>query len=162
MLISFILDLADGVIDFIAFDTFNLNILDISIGVVPVSLLSLSMWSTVFGALGLCLSRYLSQTTATVVAVTVGYLFAVVVQTIIIKLKKVKNNTESTASILDRKATVCNTIKENGYGTVSFSKPDGSVVSFPSRSSDGLEIQQGTEVTVDSFKNGVVFVKRKD
>lgn len=161
MAVSLVLDLLDGAFDFLVFDVFSFDIGNISIGIVPISLLSLSMWSVVFGVLGLFLSKSLDQTITLVVSTLVGYLFAVIVQTVLVKLKKVKNLTENVESILDRKAFVCNRIGKDSYGNVSFSKPDGSVVSFPAKSCDGSEIQQGVEVDVTDFKSGVVYVKRK-
>lgn len=161
-LLTLISSAIDGFFDFVAFDVFQLDIGDISVDFLPLSINALSLASLLFGGVGLLLESKFSLLVTNVIAGIIAYVSAVILQTFIKYLKNVKNFADTQQMMFARVGHIQNAIKENGFGSVSLAITNSSVVSFTAKSFDGSEIPQDTEVEVVEFKDNVAIVKPKE
>ncbi len=138
----------------------------LSIGLIPTSLLSLSAFAVVFGTSGalMTLSEWNFIVTL-LLSAGVGYLMAVIIQTIINSLKKAQTInsgiSENELALYDGK--IVDTILPGQYGTVSFSTLKNVLVSYPAKCADeNIKLEAGKIVAVKEFKNGIFIVEPKN
>ncbi len=138
----------------------------VSIALLPTSLSSISAMAITFGAFGtvMTLSNHRSLSTF-ILALLLGYLVSVMVQTIIKSLKKIQSrNTgvdENELLLYDGK--IIDTILPGQLGTVSFVTLNNTLVSYPARCDDNsMKLTAGRTVKVKEFKNGVFIVEPKN
>jgi membrane protein implicated in regulation of membrane protease activity len=164
--------LFDGVLDGIdwldsitAIDLdFGIDVGDFDICFLPFSVQSICAGLLVFGAAGKVLEGGALKNIAVVgIAVALGYVVAVLVQTLIRKLKKVENTTYSTDELLLYDAKVVNTIIKGGFGSVSVTTTDGITSTYPAKADDpNISIRQDSIVHIVEFQGNVAIVQEKD
>lgn len=143
---------------------FGIDVGDFDICFLPFSIQSICAGLLVFGAVGKVLEGGALTTIAvTLIAVAVGYVVAVLVQTMIRRLKKVENTTYSTDQLLLYDAKVVNTIVKGGFGSISITTNDGITSTYPAKAEDpNAVIRQNSLVNVVEFRNNVAIVVEKD
>lgn len=168
LILGQITNLLDGLFDGISsfFDGLNIDLSidigDASICILPFSIQSICAGLLVFGAVGKML-LHKGVTFCLIVAIIVGYLVAVLVQTMIHKLRKIENTTYSKEQLLLFDTKVVNTIKAGKFGSVSITTLDGITTSYPAKAKDPLiEIRQETKVQVLFFDKNVAIVEIDD
>lgn len=152
----------DGFADFVAFDFLNLDIGDVQIDFLPLSVNSLCLASLIFGGSGYLLSQKFSLLTSNIAAGLLAYIMAVILQSCISRLKKYENLSIDESILLISKGVIQNKIPANGYGSVCIKLPNSSNVSYPAKSQDGSEIPQGTVVEIVEFSRSRLIVKPAD
>lgn len=162
-----ITDIIDGFFDGITGMLEGLHIdLNIELGNVHLCLLPFSVQSIcagllVFGAVGKMLIHKSNQVLSIIIALVLAYLIAIVIQTLIHKLKKIENTTYSKEQLILFDAKIVNTIALGGFGSVSITTLDGITTSYPAKSvvpSEG--IRQDTKVRVLYFEKNVAIVEK--
>lgn len=163
---SLVADFLDGCADLISVD---LDFLDLDIGDVQLSLLPLSINSIcagllVFGGIGYLMQKgsVMGILWINVIAVASGYLVAVIVQTMIRQLKRVEHPAYKEEELLLSDAKVINRIPADGLGSVSIELPGSSSVSYPAKSYNQQMIPQNTMVEVVEIQGGIVVARPKD
>ncbi len=164
--------LFDGVLDGISWlDGLNGLDLDFDIDIggfdvcfLPFSVQSICAGLLVFGAAGKVLEGgALTAVTVVIIAVAMGYLVAVVVQTLIKRLKDVENTTYSTDQLLLYDAKVVNTIVKGGFGSISITTNDGITSTYPAKAQNPeTVIRQDSVVSILEFQDNVAIVMEKD
>lgn len=169
LILGQIVNIIDGFFDGLSGMLEGLHIdLNIEIGhmhlcLLPFSVQSICAGLLVFGALGKMLIHKSNQTLSIIIAVAFGYLVAVIVQTLIHKLKQVENTTYSKEQLLLFDAKIVNTIIPGGFGSVSITTLDGITTSYPAKSVVSNEgIRQDTKVRVLYFEKNVAIVEKVD
>lgn len=165
LILGQITNLLDGLFDGISsiFDGLNIHLsLDIgnaSICFLPFSVQSICAGLLVFGAIGKML-LHKGLTFCLVVAIVLGYLVSVIVQTMIQKLKNIEHTTYSKEQLLLFDAKVINTIKAGKFGSISITTLDGITTNYPAKAKDPLvEIRQDRKVQVLFFEKNVAIVE---
>lgn len=160
-LLEFLDGLFEGASDFLEgldFD-FSIDIGDVSICLIPVSIQSICAGLLFFGAAGKIAFNGENYLVANIVAVLIGYLAAAAVQTLIRKLKKIEHSPSSQDRLLMCETTVTNTIPAGGYGAVSIKTEGGTTLSYPAKARDSSEtIRQNTSVHIIYFEKNVAIV----
>ncbi|WP_310602062.1 hypothetical protein [Anaerosporobacter sp.] len=142
---------------------FNFEIGDMHVSLLPFSIQSICAGLLVFGAVGKMLIHKENQVLCIVIAVALGYLMAIVVQTLIHKLKKIENTTYTKEELLLFDAKIVNTIIPGGFGSVSITTLDGITTSYPAKSANTLEgIRQDTKVKVLYFEKNIAIVEKME
>ena len=157
-----LLDIFDGI-----FDGFDINpsfeIGDTSVCFLPFSIHSICAGLLLFGAVGKTFYNGSNTVVVNIIAGVIGYLFAVVIQTFIHRLKNIENTTVSTEQLLLYDAKVINTIVANGYGSISITTMDGITSSYPAKAeAKDKVIKQDTIVSIVRFEKNIAIVKEKD
>lgn len=167
-LFSFVLgrlfDFFDGISEglFDGFD-FSIEIGDTDLCFLPFSLYSVCAGLLLYGAIGMTFYNGTNALMVNIIAGIAGYLIAVMIQTIIHRLKKVENTTISMEQLLLYDAKVIHTILANSYGSISVTTMDGITTSYPARAEDkDTVIRQNTIVSIVRFDKNVAIVKEKD
>lgn len=137
-----------GVIDFISFDFFHIDIGGWEIDFLPLSINSLCLWTLLFGGIGNILDGRYSTIKVNCISFASGYAAAFLLQILINKLKKVKNLSIDKSDILTKQAVVSNSILENRIGAVCIQLDNGSNVTYPAKSATGEPILQGLVVII--------------
>ena len=159
-LFTIVLNVFDGFADFIDFDIFELDIDgDFYIDFLPLSVNSLCLWALLFGAFGLMTEGTIPQWLIILIGLFIGYIGAVILQSLIGRLKRVKSDSSDKNELLMMKAIVCNAIPKNGMGAVSVLVSTGSKVSYPAKSYNDESIIQDTEVEIIEVKEEYVLVR---
>ena len=138
---SIVLNLFDGFVDFISIDIFQLE------------------WALVFGCTGMIFNGKLSEPALIVIGIVAGYICAVILQSIIKRLKKVENFAAEKSEILLSRGTVSNAIPKGGVGAVSILLSTGSNVTYPAKAEDGEPIKQDKEVNILRFDGDYIIVE---
>lgn len=143
---------------------FGIDFGDFDICFLPFSVQSICAGLLVFGAAGKVLEGGVLATAAVIaIAVVFGYVVAVLVQTLIRRLKRVENTTYSTDELLLYDAKVVNTIVKGGFGSISITTNDGITTNYPAKAEDpDIVIRQNSLVNVVEFQNNVAIVAEKD
>lgn len=163
-LFSLVADFVDGFCDLLSFDFLDIDIDigdDLQLSLLPLSINSICAGLLIFGGAGWLLN-YITGLTVLVVNIiagVMGYIVAIVIQTMIKKLKRVENTTLSEDQLLLNKAKVINRIPEDGLGAISVELPNSSSVSYPARSSEGISIPQETIVEIIEINKGIAIVQ---
>ena len=157
---SIVLNLFDGFVDFISIDIFQLEFgSDMVLDFLPFSINSLCLWALVFGCTGMIFNGKLSEPALIVIGIVAGYICAVILQSIIKRLKKVENFAAEKSEILLSRGTVSNAIPKGGVGAVSILLSTGSNVTYPAKAEDGEPIKQDKEVNILRFDGDYVIVQ---
>lgn len=163
LLFSGIADAFDGVFDFLDFDfDAGFEIGDTTVCLLPLSINSICTGLLIYGLLGTFLYRGDNLWVVNLVGIGFAYLAAVVVQTLIRKLRKVEHTTYSKEQLILFDAKVINTIVEGGFGSISVSSYDGITNTYPAKAENPKErINQDTIVTIVEFQDKLAIVKPK-
>ncbi|HEX3076337.1 MAG TPA: hypothetical protein VHQ24_05690, partial [Lachnospiraceae bacterium] len=90
----------------------------------------------------------------------IGYLIAVVVQTMIRKLRNIEYTTYSKEQLILFDAVVINAILPGKYGRISIQTYEGITTSYPAKAEDStVRINQDTKVRVVRFDRNVAIVQ---
>lgn len=163
-------DLFDGLFDGLSglFDSldidldFDIDIGDASFSIFPFSIQSICAGLLVFGGVGKMVNKGDNMVFANVVAAAVGYLIAILIQTLIRRLKKVEHTTYKKEELMLFDAKVVNTIVAGGFGSISVSTYDGITSTYPAKAEDKKEaLRQGTVVEIIRFEKNVAIVRDK-
>lgn len=139
----------------------NIEIGNMHLCLLPFSVQSICAGLLVFGALGKMLIHKSNQILSIIIAVAFGYLVAIIVQTLIHKLKQIEHTTYSKEQLLLFDAKIVNTIIPGGFGSVSITTLDGITTSYPAKSVVSTEgIRQDTKVRVLYFEKNVAIVEK--
>lgn len=167
LLLGQITDIIDGFFDGISgmleglhFDL-NIEIGDMHLSLLPFSVQSICAGLLVFGAVGKMLIHKSNQVLCIIIAVVLAYLVAIIIQSLIHKLKKIEHTTYTKEQLLLFDAKIVNTIVPGGFGSVSITTLDGITTSYPAKSSIPNEgIRQDTKVRVLYFEKNVAIVEK--
>lgn len=164
LIFSGIADAVDGAFDFLDFDMdVGFEIGDTTICLLPLSINSICTGLLIYGLLGTFLYRGDNLWAVNLVGIGFAYLAAVVVQTMIRKLRKVEHTTYSKEQLLLFDAKVINTIIEGGFGAISVSTYDGITTNYPAKAENPKQkIPQNTIVTIVEFQENLAIVKPKE
>lgn len=142
---------------------FGFDIGDISISLLPVSLHSICVGLMLFGAMGKILGDSLKLWMVVLIAVAVGYVGAVIIQSLIRTLRKVEHTTISREDLAGCDGHVVNTIIAGGFGSVSVTTFDGITTNYPAKADNPTQvIRQGSIVTIVRVEKNEVIVRPKD
>lgn len=135
---------------FLNFDVnFELNFL-------PLSGVSICTGLIAFGGIGLLFSNVIA-------AAVIGYAAAMAIQTMIRRLKRVKNEAMNREELYLCDGKIINTVLPGGMGTVEFDNIKGISTTFVCKSKDSAEeLKQNTQVKLSGFDGEVAIVRRKD
>ncbi len=161
-LFSLVADFIDGFCDLLSFDFLDIDIGDdLQVSLLPLSINSICAGLLFFGGTGWLLnySTNLTLLIVNIIAGVIGYLIAIIIQTMIKKLKRIENTTLSEEQLLLNKAKVINKIPEDGLGAISIELPNSSSVSYPAKSREGISIPQETVVEIIEINNGIAIVQ---
>ncbi len=158
-LISIAFRLIDGAVEFVEIDFFHLVVGDVDIDFLPLSMNALCMASILFGGISLCLTD-MSMLPRHLIAGAAAYLGAVATQTIADYLRAHQAEADIIEGVMLRKCVVCNRIPKDGYGAIVASEKGHSNINLTARSVDGMDLEQGTEVTVQRIEHHVAYVKK--
>lgn len=170
LVIGGLLDIFEGALDGI-FNLFDAGVgVDLCIGIcgidfciLPFSLQCLSAGAVVFGGIGLILFDGSNLIMANAIAGGSGYLVAVLLQTLVHKLKKIENTTYAKEDLLMLDAKVVNSIVRGGFGSISIATYDGISTVYPAKAvSEDEYIKQDTIVKIDHFEKNVAYVRVKE
>lgn len=152
-----------GVFDGLDIDLdFDIDIGDASLSVFPFSIQSICAGLLVFGGVGKLVNNGENVVTANIIGVLSGYVAAVLIHTLIRRLKKVENTTYKKEELMLFDAKVVNTIVAGGFGSISVSTYDGITGTYPAKAEDVKEaLKQGTVVEIVRFDKNVAIVRDK-
>lgn len=138
---------------------FSLEIGDTCVSLLPLSIHSISAALLGFGAIGKLVYEGDNLLVSVVAAGASGYILAVLIQTLIQKLKRTEHTTYSTEQLLLFEAKVVNTIVEGGFGSICICTPDGVSRTYPAKAADiFLRIKSETQVRILRFEKDVAIV----
>lgn len=143
--------------DFAAFDLFSIDLGEFDIDILPVSMKSLCLASTVFGSVSMLLMGQ-SMAVRHVIAGVCAYVGAFIVQNITGFLKNHQSEADSMESICSRSYVVNVSIPEQGYGSVASQDQNCSVITMTAKSLDGSAIPSGTMVSIVKITDHVAIV----
>lgn len=161
MLIGFLLLILSAAGEFLenltgAFETVLHADADFDFAFLPLSGVSICAGLIAFGGLGLLIRNPW-------LAAACGYLAAMAVQTVIRKLKKVKNEAMEREELYLCDGLIINTVLPGGLGSVEFDNIKGISTTFVCRSVNKEEkLKQNTIVKLVEFDGEIAVVKRKN
>ncbi|MDO4272493.1 MAG: hypothetical protein Q4D16_02390 [Eubacteriales bacterium] len=160
LLFHFLGEITGAVLEIFDLDFFDIDIGDFEICLLPLSFNSIGGGLIIFGGAGILLGQFLPKTPTLVAAVVCGYITAVLIQSLIRRLKKfsAESNTFDTDLLTDCKATVISRIPAEGFGVISVKVQDYGILQYPAKSSGGKDIYADTVVNIDHFIDGVAYV----
>lgn len=161
LLFHFLGEISDSISSFFDWDFFDIDIGDdFELCLLPLSFNSVGAGLLVFGGVGSLLDQSLSATATLILSLVCGYITAVLIQSLIRRLKKfsAESNTFDTALLTHCKAEVIAKIPAGGFGVISVKVPDYGILQYPAKAFSGKEIPAGTVVNIDSFTDGVAHV----
>lgn len=136
-----------------AFLNFDINV---DLNFLPISGVSICTGLIAFGGLGL-LSGNL------ILALIIGYGAAMAVQTVIRRLKRVKNEAMNREELYLCDGKIINTVLSGGLGTVEFDNIKGIATTFVCRGVDSSAVlKQNTVVKLVEFDGEIAIVRPKD
>lgn len=152
MILSF-LDGLDGVLDG-ALDCLQIHI---DLAFLPLSGTSICGGIAMFGAVGLTVNNL-------IISIVVAYIFAVLVQIGVTKLKKSKSgDTLKKEDLYMYTGKIVNTVLPGKCGCVLFQALDGTRVKYPCKSDDETQkIVDGTEVKLIRFDKSIAIIELDD
>jgi len=157
---TIVLNVFDGFADFFDLDIFQVDLDgDFYLDFLPLSINSLCLWALLFGTFGFIVEGQLPQWMVITIGLLIGYLGAVILQSIIGRLKRVKSDSSDKKDLLAATGVVCNAIPKDGMGAISVLVSTGSKVTYPARTSDGESIPQDKEVEIIEVKEEYVLVR---
>lgn len=137
-----------------------------SIALYPTSLMSLATLAIIFGAVGAVMTLTgKGAIFAFVLAVILGYLASIAVQSILKTLKKLqtRNSAFNERELMLYDGTVVDTILPGQIGSVSFVSLSNIRVNYPAKcSDDSLRLVTGKAVKVKEIKDGIIIVEPKN
>lgn len=159
-LLSLVFDIFDDVLDalFSGLEFLDFDGADVDLWFLPLSANSIFGFLLFFGGSGRLL-KYTgkSNTTIFLIACVIGYIAAIIIQSLIRKLKKIESPSINVTDLLMYEGKVENEIAEQGFGSVSFWIHDR-VVTYPAKSFDGHKISQEATVKVKEIQDQNVLV----
>lgn len=161
-LCTMILNVVDGFMDFVSFDLLDISIGDFELSLLPLSLNSLCLSFLLFGLTGFLLDGKLPAAAVCTIGITTGYLAAVLLQSLIHKVRKYETTAISETELLLHDGEVANTIPANGFGAVKVNISNESSPVYPAKSATGESIRQNTIVEILSMTDGVLSVRPSD
>lgn len=130
--------------------------LNFELNFLPLSGVSICTGLITFGGTGLLFSNV-------IVSIVIGYGAAMAVQTVIRRLKRVKNEAMNREELYLCDGKIINTVLPAGMGTVEFDNIKGISTTFVCKSADPLEeLKQNALVKLSSFDGEVAIVRLKD
>lgn len=158
--LTIVLNIFDGFVDFVSIDFFQLDIDgDFFVDFLPLSVNSLCLWALLFGCFGFVCEGKLPFVLVIVIGLLIGYVGAVILQSMIGKLRKIESYAPDKEELLMKNGVVSNAITENGMGAVSVITTSGTSVSYPAKSFDNNPIVQDKEVEIIEVHNEYVIVR---
>jgi len=170
LILGGIFDFFEGILDGI-FNLMDIGIgVDICIGIcgidfclLPFSLQCLSAGSVVFGGVGKILYHGQNLVFSNTIAGISGYFVAVLMQTLVHKLKHIENTTYAKEDLVFFDAKVINSIVKGGFGSISVTTHDGITTKYPAKALGGKDyIKQDTIVVIDHFEKNIAYVRVKE
>lgn len=158
MLVTLVLDSFESIAGLIDFDGFDVDVGDIDICVLPISMRAICLASVLFGGMGLLLNP-LPYIARNIIAGIVAYVGAVLVQTFTKYLKKHQSEADDKSLLKYSNCKVVNTIPANGFGSIVAERFGDSSVSLTAKSVSGVDIKQGAKIRIVEFKDDYVLVK---
>lgn len=138
-----------------AFLNFDFD-LDVDLDFLPLSGVSICTGLIAFGGIGLLFNHV-------IIAIAAAYAAAMVIQTIIRRLKRVENEAMSREELYLCDGKIINTVLPGGLGTVEFDNIKGIATTFVCRNTNTKEeLKQNTAVKLVEFDGEVAVVRRKD
>lgn len=167
LLLGGIFHVFDGVSNIVGslFDGFDISIDigDTCISFLPFSIHSICAGLLLYGTIGRLIFNGLNVVSSNIIAGICGYVAAVVIQTLIQKLKKVEHRTYATDELLLYEGKVINKIIKGGFGSISITTLDGITLNYPAKAEDReTEIKSGTVVEIVFFSKNIAIVREKD
>lgn len=158
---SIVCNLFDGFLDF-SIDLFDLDIGDISIDFLPLSINSICMFLLLFGGCGLLITgNGGSYVLASVIGIIVGYVGAVGVQTLIHYLRRNQSLADTNDMMLARKARVITSIEPDSFGTVVLSIEGSSDIQYTAKNIDSIRLDITDDIEIVSLDNNVAQIKKR-
>ena len=158
-IISLVFNVFDFAFDAIAVDFLDLDVGDFDICFLPLSFNAICMAAITFGGVGLLLQNE-PPMQRNIIAGILGYVAAVVIQSIIKYLKKHSTDAKYIDKILGKECIISNRVPEHGYGAIVYKEEGQADISMPAKSEDSLVYEQGTRVLVVDVKDQVAIVKK--
>lgn len=164
MIFAGIADAFDGIFDFIDLDLdTGFEIGDTTVCLLPLSIQSICTGLLIYGLIGTLCYRGDNLLFVNLLGLGFAYLAAVLIQTLIRKLRKVEHTTYSKEQLFLFDAKVIHTIVEGGFGAISISTYDGITSTYPAKAQNPEErIPQDSMVTIVEFQDKLAIVKRKE
>lgn len=139
-----------------AFEAFLNMDINLELVFLPISGVSLCTALITFGGMGLLLHNPF-------IAGGIAYIAAMIVQTIIRRLKKVENEAMNREELYLCDGKIINTVLPGGLGTVEFDNIKGISATFACRTVNREEmLKQNTVVELVDFDGEIAVVKKKD
>lgn len=141
MLVTLVLDSFESIAGLIDFDGFDVDIGDLDICVLPISMRAICLASVLFGGMGLLLNP-LPYIVRNIIAGIVAYVGAVLVQTFTKYLKKHQSEADDKSLLKYGNCKVVNTIPANGFGSIVAERFGDSSVSLTAKSMSEAEAEK--------------------
>lgn len=141
MLVTLVLDSFESIAGLIDFDGFDVDIGDLDICVLPISMRAICLASVLFGGMGLLLNP-LPYIVRNIIAGIVAYVGAVLVQTFTKYLKKHQSEADDKSLLKYSNCKVVNTIPANGFGSIVAERFGDSSVSLTAKSMSEAEAEK--------------------
>lgn len=138
MLVTLVLDSFESIAGLIDFDGFDVDVGDIDICVLPISMRAICLSSVLFGGMGLLLNP-LPYIARNIIAGIVAYVCAVLVQTFTKYLKKHQSEADDKSLLKYSNCKVVNTIPANDFGSIAAERFGDSSVSLTAKSMSGAQ-----------------------
>lgn len=150
MLVTLVLDSFESIAGLIDFDGFDVDIGDLDICVLPISMRAICLASVLFGGMGLLLNP-LPYIVRNIIAGIVAYVGAVLVQTSTKYLKKHQSEADDKSLLKYSNCKVVNTIPANGFGSIVAERFGDSSVSLTAKS-----------MSSDIYEDAIILAFSKD
>lgn len=145
---SIVCSLFDGFVDFSA-DFFDLDFGDVSISFLPISINSICMALLLYGGIGYTIaSNGYPYLIANVTGGIVGYIGAVIIQTLIKHLRKKQTLADTEDMMLAREGKVVTAIEPNKFGSVILSIEGSSDIQYTAKNVDTVKLTTKDKVEV--------------
>lgn len=141
MLVTLVLDSFESIAGLIDFDGFDVDIGDLDICVLPISMRAICLASVLFGGIDLLLNP-LPYIVRNIIAGIVAYVGAVLVQTFTKYLKKHQSEADDKSLLKYSNCKVVNTIPANGFGSIVAERFGDSSVSLTAKSMSEAEAEK--------------------
>jgi len=160
-IISLIFNFFDSAFDAIAVDFLDLDVGDLDICFLPLSFNAICMGAITFGGVGLLMLDK-SSLQRNLVAGILGYVSAVIIQSLIKYLKKHSTDAKNINKIVGKQCIISNRVPEHGFGAIVYKEDGQADISMPAKSEDNLVYEQGTKVIVVDIKDQTAIVQKID
>lgn len=140
----------------------HVEIGDTCVSLLPFSIHSISGALLTFGVVGQLVYDGSNLLLANVLAAAGGYVVAVMIQSLIRRLKKEEHTTYATNELLLFEAEVINTIVEGGYGSICIRTPDEVSRTYPAKAAEQtVRLAARTPVRILRFEGNVAIVEEE-